>query len=129
MVSLTPQDTFCSARMCGITWEPYESSVHLPAEFSSPISRNTSGHSAMSQSAGCKFLVGAKPLARSVEMNRADDLLCEVPTGRIMHPLLGKKSCNSSCGSNSAWGYRTGSICAGRLVNTYAKVLVAINVA
>lgn len=83
----------------------------------------------MSQSPGCKFLVGARPLARSVEMNRPDDLLCEVPAGRIMHPLLGKNSCNSSSASSSAWGYRMGSVCAGRLVNTYAKVSVAINVA
>ena len=83
----------------------------------------------MSQSAGCKFLVGARPLARSVEMKRPDDPLCEVPTRRIMHPLLGKNSCNSSCASSSAWGYRTGSVHAGRLVNAYAKVLAAINVA
>lgn len=92
----------------GTSWEPYESYVHLPAEFSSPISRNKFGYSVMSQSAGGKFVVG---------------------TRRIMHPLLDKSSCNSSCANSSAWGYRTGSVHAGRLVNTYAKVLVAKNVA
>lgn len=35
------------------------------------------GHGTMSQS-GCTFLLGAKPLARTVEMNGVDALLCEV---------------------------------------------------
>jgi len=82
----------------------------------------------MSQSVGCKLLVGVRPLARSVEMKRPDDLL-EVPTCRTLHPLLCKNSCNSSCASSSVWGYRTGSVHAGSLVNTYAKVWVAVNVA
>lgn len=41
-----------------------------------PISRNIFGHNATSQSAGSTFLVGIKPVSRSVEMSRP--LLCEV---------------------------------------------------
>lgn len=52
--------------------------MHLQAEFSSLISRNMFGHGTMSQSAGCTFILGAKPLARTVEMNGVDALLCEV---------------------------------------------------
>lgn len=103
--------------------------MHLQAEFSSLISRNMVGHGAMSQSAGCKFPLGAKPLARIAEMNRADALLCEVPAQRISHPLLGKKSCGSCSASSSGWGHSTDSFLAGRAVNAYAKVLVAVNVA
>lgn len=103
--------------------------MHLPAEFSSPISRNKFGHSSTSQCTHSKFLVGARLLARSDEMKRPDDVLREGSARRTVHPLLGKNSRNSSLASSSAWGYRTGSVRAGRLVNTYAKVLVALNVA
>lgn len=45
-----------------------ETYVHLLAEYSSLIPRNMFGQSAMSQSADCKILVGARPLTRSAEM-------------------------------------------------------------
>lgn len=69
--------------------------MHLPAEFSSQISRNMFGHSAVVQPAGSKFLVGARPLARSVEMKRPGDLPCEVPAPRILHLPLDKNSCSA----------------------------------
>lgn len=82
-----------------------------------PISRNIFGHNATSQSAGSTFLVGIKPVTRSVEMS--GPLLCEVL--KDCTSLSGLEQLQKLLSQQFVVGDTTHSILAGGLANAYAS--------
>lgn len=110
--------TFSSVCTCGTFWDSLEN--YLLAEFSSQISRNMFGHSAVVQPAGSKFLVGARPLARNVEIKRPGDL--------PVRSLLQGFCISWTRTAVQQWGYSMGSAEAAGPVNTHDKISNAIKV-